>query len=223
MNPSIDTLPRTALIIGATGLTGNLLLQNLANSSLYSRVYVLARRRPDKALESSKITWIIKGLDQVATEIKQLSIQDVYSCHGTTLSKAKSLQNFKKIEFSLPMTIFQGINRPERFFILSSMGANASSFIPYLRIKGQLEEAIIQIGATCTFFFRPSLLLGKRLEQRPIEILSGWALSKLLNPFKKVSPISAQRVADSMLQCAQGPLIPGVRYISNQEIHENTH
>ena len=50
----------------------------------------------------------------------------------------------------------------KRVGVVSSMGANARSAIFYTRIKGEMEEALIQLGFVQTVIARPSQLSGPR-------------------------------------------------------------
>ena len=77
------------------------------------------------------------------------------------------------------MFIHKGV---ESFVWISSVGANAKSKNFYLRVKGELENAIINMsGLENPSAVRPSLLLGDRDETRLAELLGSF-FGKLISP-----------------------------------------
>lgn len=59
--------------------------------------------------------------------------------------------------------------------LLSSGASNASSYAPYLRMKGELEDEFKALSFEHTVILRPGLLMGERNELRTAE----WATQKL--------------------------------------------
>ena len=53
--------------------------------------------------------------------------------------------------------------------------ASSSSYTPYLKMKGELEDAFRSMGFEKTIILKPGLLLGERNELRTAE----WATQKL--------------------------------------------
>jgi uncharacterized protein YbjT (DUF2867 family) len=89
----------------------------------------------------------------------------------------------------------------------------------YNQVKGEIEEAVNDLGFWAVHIFRPSLLLGNRQEQRLGEQIAMTA-SKFFNFItNKVAPkysaVEAEQVAKSMLIYAQN--INGGRFIYEGE------
>lgn len=84
------------------------------------------------------------------------------------------------------------------------MGADAKSSNFYLRVKGELEDALMRMpqlpNASAV---RPSLLLGERNESRPLEAFGQMIAPALgvfmAGPLKKYRPVSATEVAHKMI------------------------
>lgn len=195
-------MQRTALIIGATGLVGRALLQQLA--SLYQKVIIIARSQP-KGLDEAMHFYQLKDFNRLADFLSGLSLDanvDAFSCLGTTIKQAGDEDSFRDIDYGYNLAFAQACHDKgiQRFFLLSAMGADTKSRFFYNRVKGELEEAVRDIGFEALAIFRPSLLLGKH-EHRPMESLvqTTYKLIKPLVP-KRLSmrPIEAERVAIAM-------------------------
>lgn len=195
-------MQRTALIIGATGLVGQSLLVQL--SSLYQKVIVIARSQP-KGMDESMHFYQLKDFEQLMTFMQGLPLDnkvDAFSCLGTTLKQAGSEDNFRKVDFDYNINFAKACHEKgiERFYLLSAMGADSDSRFFYNRVKGELENALREIGFSQLAIFRPSLLLGKH-DNRPMEQFAQTAY-KLLKPIiprkLPVRPIEAKRVAMAM-------------------------
>jgi uncharacterized protein YbjT (DUF2867 family) len=83
------------------------------------------------------------------------------------------------------------------------MGADSRAVFFYNRVKGDLEEALLQLGYPTVKIFRPSLLLGHRMESRIGELIAQSVMGTLgflfLGPLLKYRPVPAVTVAKSMI------------------------
>jgi uncharacterized protein YbjT (DUF2867 family) len=195
---------RKALIVGSTGLIGSELLDLLLESELYHKVYSIGRRNSGKKHNK---------LEEIKTDFSQLEglenffrVDDVFCCLGTTMKKAGSKDAFLKVDYEYPMAIAKKAleNGAERFFLVSSLGANPKSLMFYSKVKGRLEDELKALPFKSLLIFRPSLLLGNRNERRIGEDL-GKAISKLIpyvGPMRKYKPIMGRQVAQAMLNVA---------------------
>jgi uncharacterized protein YbjT (DUF2867 family) len=108
-----------------------------------------------------------------------------------------------------------------QFIVISAMGANSNSKVFYNRTKGEMEDALKELGYPCLRIIRPSLLLGNREEFRlgeKIGILMSplWKLL-LVGSLKKYRPVEANNVARFMVKVAHDKPGAGVHvYESNQ-------
>ncbi len=89
------------------------------------------------------------------------------------------------------------------------MGANAQSSYFYVRTKGETERDILALNFDHTHLFRPSILLGHREENRPMEKFFVGLLSLIhpvfVGPFSPYRGIEGKNVAKAMVRSAQQP------------------
>lgn len=194
---------KTALIIGASGLTGNLLVELLINDSNYNKI--IAYVREPLTLNHLKLIQQITNFDTINNGI---TAHDVFCCLGTTIKKAQTKMAFEKVDFDYPLKIAQLQFKAgsKNFFLISAMGASLQSSFYYSKVKGRLEKAIESIGYESLYIFRPSLIVGNRQEVRVGEKMA-IGLMKLLNPlligpFKKYRSIKASAIAKAMVHFA---------------------
>jgi uncharacterized protein YbjT (DUF2867 family) len=199
----VSTTPKIALLAGATGLVGGLLLKTLLDAPDYTRVYALTRRPFGK--EHPRLANRVVTFDRMAEQIKGLVAQDAYCCIGTTIAEAGSQEAFRAADVDAVLLFARAARAAQatRFIVVSSVGANSSSTKFYLRTKGEMEEAVTDLGFTSVDILQPSLLLGARQGLRPAE-LAGRILSPLVNPFlvgarEPYRAIPAETVAQAML------------------------
>jgi len=203
----VNATPKIALLAGATGLVGGLLLKTLLDAPDYSRVYALTRRPLGK--EHPRLANRVVTFERMAEQIKGLVAQDAYCCIGTTIAEAGSQEAFRAADVDAVLLFARAARAAQatRFVVVSSVGANSNSKKFYLRTKGEMEEAVTDLGFTSVDILQPSLLLGPRQGLRPAE-LAGRILSPLVNPFlvgarEAYRAIPAETVAKAMLGAAR--------------------
>ena len=198
---------KTALIAGATGLTGTELLKLLISDDTYTRIHVVSRRAPD--LQSSKIIHHPAQFDHLEELPIPKPIDEVYCALGTTIKKAGSKSAFREIDFDAVVNLACWAKKVEasRFVVISSIGANATSKNFYLRTKGQMETIVKQVNLNALIIVRPSLLTGKRKEvrmaERFAELLTFAIQPLMIGKLRKYRPISAYKLALAMKSLAQ--------------------
>jgi uncharacterized protein YbjT (DUF2867 family) len=200
--------PRTALLVGATGLVGSFLLERLLASPRYARVVVWARREIDKIHPKMQVE--VVDFERLAQ--RRLEAEDVFCCLGTTIRQAGSQKAFHHVDFDYPVALAGVAARSgaRRFLVVSALGANKRSRVFYNRVKGEMETAVRIAAVPKTYIFRPSLLSGPRKEERlgeKIGLVVGAVLGPLLGKYR---PIHADRVAAAMIRAAEGDLPSGV-------------
>jgi uncharacterized protein YbjT (DUF2867 family) len=210
---------KTAIIIGATGLIGSTLVEQILENPVYSKVVLLLR----KPLNISHSKLIQEVIDFDKPDASKVVGDDLFCAMGTTLAKAGSKDAQYKIDCTYPYEIgkIAKANGVKQYLLVSSLGADADSSNFYLRTKGDLEQKIKSLGFTNFVSFRPSFLLGDRHEFRLGEKIAV-VFVKLLNPLmigslKKYRGIEASRVASSMQKMANQGL-SGVRFMESDEI-----
>ena len=200
-------MSKTALLAGATGLIGSQLLPLLLATERYSKVIIVGRTA--LPLAHPKLTQVITDLDKLQEVRLQLIADDVFCCLGTTLRQAGSKEAFYKVDFLYVVTLaaLTASNFASQFMVISSLGADAESRWYYNRVKGQMEESVRQMTFRAIHIFRPSLLLGPRVQPRLGEQLSAVMLGVLRpllrGPLLKYRPVQATTVATAMLRASE--------------------
>ena len=172
---------KTAIIFGATGLVGNLLLEELIKTGSYSSVKIFVRRATGTS--EAGVEEIVTDFPDLESHTAKIKGDDLFICLGTTIKKAGSVANMEKIDRDLPLKIAELAfrNGVKKIAVVSSIGASAGSKNYYLRIKGEMEEGILKHNFETAVIVRPSMLLGERKEKRVGEI-AGKAVMKAVKP-----------------------------------------
>lgn len=211
---------RSAIVVGGTGLVGNALVKLLCDSEEYVSVTVLSRRKLD--FEHPKLTVKVRSFDQLEEEDIDFA-HEVFCCLGTTMKKAKTREQFEKVDVEYPLHIASLAKKSGiiHFIMISAMGASEKSAFYYNKVKGKVERELIALDLPQLSIIRPSLLVGDRKEFRLGEKTGEWIL-KGLNPFfigsfKKYRPIEADQLALAMKVIALfGKKSPVTIYESHQ-------
>lgn len=198
--------PRTALLLGGSGLVGGFCLQRVLEENWYQKVISLGRR--ELPVTHPRLTQYSIAFESLET-LDLPPVDDVFCALGTTIRKAGSQAAFRRVDFDFTVAAAGlGLKQGARQFVLvSSIGADPQSGNFYLRTKGEVEEAIERLAYSALHVFRPSLLLGDRKESRPGEkfaIYAGKALQyALIGSLRKYRPIQAATVASAMVEAAK--------------------
>jgi len=210
---------KTAIILGATGLTGSLLLDQLIHDDEYTSIKLFSR----KALNSTspKIKEFIGDLLQLEQFKNEFTADVVFCCIGTTAAKTKDKELYKAIDSGIPAVAAKLAkeNNISTFIVISALGANAKSKIFYNQTKGKMELAVLSQKIPNTFILRPSLIVGARNETRFGEkiavVVMKSANSFLVGKLKKYRSIKADKIATAMRLLA--------KQSNNQIIVESDH
>lgn len=207
------------VLIGATGLIGSALREKLLSHQKLSELIVITRKKIQSS--SNKLTQIILS-EFNELDILKLELQaDVFiSCLGTTIKQAESKENFKKVDFNYVYAFAQLAHQSPQasFFTISSLGASSSSALFYNKIKGELEEKLLELGFYSLYILRPSLLIGNRSKKRFLEeigIRAYYFTQKFLSP--KIQKKLGTKVEDICLwiEAELDHLRPGVHFIDD--------
>ncbi len=220
-------MSRSALLLGATGLIGGCVLDYLLADESYETVTTIGRRKIDGLENHRKLTQLVADLDTVlaleadakSNAAKELlpafaKADDVFCTLGTTMKKAGSKAAFEKVDYYYPLKAAElGIapgakrNSKKQFLIVTALGADANSAIYYNKVKGRVEQALLQYQYHAIHIFQPSLLTGDRGESRLGEDIGkavGGVLGlAMIGPLKKYKPIPGRTVARAMLAAAR--------------------
>ena len=200
-------MPRTALLLGATGLVGGELLTLLLADPEYWQVTVLVRRNLPRS--HPKLVQRVVDFKDLPKAADAYRVDDVFCCLGTTIKKAGSQEAFRVVDYTYPLESAKLAARQGagQYLLITALGADAKSSVFYNRVKGEVEEAIGKLPLKSLHIFRPSLLLGDRQESRTGEKIAVAVMKPLgfllAGPLKKYRGIQARTVAQAMLRTAK--------------------
>lgn len=196
-------MAKTAIILGATGLTGGILLQQLIQDSRYGKIKLFGRS--SAAVKDDKIEEYLVDLFDPESFKSNFSGDDVFCCIGTTKNKTPDEETYRKIDLGIPVTAatLAKTNNISTFIVISAMGASKDSKMFYNKIKGEMEVEILKLNIPETYIFQPSLIAGDRVESRPWEKFA-MQVMKILNPIfvgglKKYRSIHPETIARAMI------------------------
>lgn len=199
---------RNAVVFGATGLIGKELVMALLADGSYENVTAVVRN--PLIISDSRLSQIRLADFSKLPELKgKLKSGDWFCCIGTTIKTAGSQEAFSRVDLGIPKAVAELAQAAsaESLVIISSIGADASSRVFYLRTKGEMEKEVREIYKGKLSFVRPSLLMGNRGEFRLAESLSaafmkvmGWTM---VGPLRKYRGIKAGDLARAMIMISK--------------------
>ena len=207
----------TSIIAGSTGLIGGNVIEVLSTKK--QSVIALTRRSiPNLPPE---ITEMIIDFDAFEKNGSIPSCKNVFICLGTTIKTAGSKENFRKVDINYCLSIAKKAKESgaETLSLISSIGANSSSKNFYLKTKGELEEALQELGFLTVNIFRPSFLVGERSEKRLAEKIA-IKFAKIMDLFLigsagKYRSVKAESLAKTMVSKVDSK--PGVNYFYSDD------
>ena len=196
-----------AVIIGATGVVGRVILNEILSGEYYDRIYILGRSSISKLPDEERLTKIIIDFENIDFDMDILENADVFASLGTTLKIAGSKENHRKIDVDYTVNFAKLCEGKIRSFnVVSAMGANSKSKSFYTSLKGELEDKLKEMNIGVLRIFRPSLLISKREDKRILEEVF-FKISPILKvllkgKLKKYSPIEASLLGKEIVRFA---------------------
>ncbi|QXP56781.1 NAD(P)H-binding protein [Cellulophaga sp. HaHa_2_95] len=197
---------KTAIILGATGLTGGLLLERLLHDERYEKIKLFSRS--SVAIKNPKIEEHLVDLLALEEHTANFTADEVFCCIGTTKKKTPDNETYRKIDYGIPVAAAKAAknNGINTFIVISALGASAKSNVFYNKVKGEMEEAVLEQEMTRTFILQPSLIGGDRTEKRTGEWLFKQVMKVvdvlLVGPLKKYRTIAPDTLAAAMIWLA---------------------
>ena len=196
------------MVIGATGLTGRLVVEKLLGRPDITSVVVPVRR--SLGLDEPKLVEHLVDFDHFEAHAKIFEVDALVCCLGTTIKKAGSREAFRKVDYDYAFNAAELAREggAQVMILMSAVGASSGSSVFYSRVKGELEDAVRGLKFPCLSIYHPSLLLGDRNEHRAGESL-GMAVMPMANraligPMRKYRAIEAETVAAAMVNDLAG-------------------
>jgi uncharacterized protein YbjT (DUF2867 family) len=193
-----------AIIAGASGLIGGLLLDILLRQPEYDEVLILVRK--ELPVKHKKLTQMVIDFDKLDHYADQITGHAVFCCLGSTRKKTPDLAVYRKIDHDYPLQLAEIAvkNSMDQYHLVSALGANSASSNFYTKMKGETEDDIKKVGAPCLHIYEPSFIAGDRKERRVVERVF-LVIMKVINPLlfgslKKYRSIPAITIARAMVK-----------------------
>ncbi|MDO5510783.1 MAG: NAD(P)H-binding protein [Weeksellaceae bacterium] len=190
---------KKALIIGGSGATGKELVKLLLQDRDYTEIVLFLRSPLD--FHHNKLTTHIIDFDKVE-EWQDLVKGDVlFSALGTTLKQAggKKKQWTVDYDYQYNFAEIAASNGVKNYVLVSATNAHAKSPFFYSKMKGQLEEAVQELGFERVSIFQPPILERFR-DDRTLEgmaVKTVKAVNKI-GLFKIWKPLPVTELAEAM-------------------------
>ncbi len=212
-----------AIVVGATGLVGELIVKNLINNPSIDEILVFSRR--ELSFHDERLKVHLVDFEKL-TEWKSQILGDIlFSALGTTLKASGSKEAQFKVDHDYQLEIAKAalMNGVKKFVLISSVNADPNSHFFYLKMKGDLEQKVALLAFESIIILRPGPLVGFRQKTRLGERSSLFLLKLIPNFFLTpgMRPVLASIVAKTAVKEALSGF-DGIRIIGPREIHLNS-
>lgn len=191
-----------ALVIGATGATGQELVSQLLEDESFNSVSIFVRNDPN--ITHSKLKTYIIDFSKIEDYKNSIKGDVLFSCLGTTLRDAgsKEKQYLVDLTYQFEFAKIASENGVPNYSLVSSTGANENSPFFYPKIKGKLEEAVKKLPFKTIQIFQPPTLIRQKDLIRTGEKI-GIKIFGFLNYFgilKSQKPLAVSNLAKIMVE-----------------------
>jgi uncharacterized protein YbjT (DUF2867 family) len=197
-----------AIVIGATGLVGNLILKELLNDNDFTEVRIFIRI--STGISNPKLREFINPMKDIEALGPEIVGDVLFNAMGTTIKQAGTQAEQQRIDRDLPVLFakFASQNGVGIMVNVSSVGANMKSGF-YLKTKAEMENGTMEFFHRMAFHFRPGFLIGKRKDYRPVEkvasVIMKVADHLLIGPFRKYRSMPADLLAKAIVNLSKNP------------------
>lgn len=195
---------KTAIILGATGLTGSILLEKLLADASFEKIKLFSRSSSEN--NSLKVEEHVIDMFQLEKHSEAFTADVVFCCIGTTKSKTPDKDIYKKIDYGIPVAAAKlaKMNGIKTFIVISALGADENSSVFYNKMKGEMQRDVLSQIIENTYILQPSLIVGDRHENRFGEKVATFFMETFgfLIP-KKYKMIKAETIAEAMMILAK--------------------
>ena len=197
-----------AIVIGASGLVGNLILKELLNDKDFSEVRIFVRK--PVGIVNPKLKEFTNPMKDITTLNSEIQGDVLFNALGTTIKQAGSKEEQQRIDRDLPLKFARiaSANGVKIMLNVSSAGANLKGGF-YLKTKAEMEKGTEGYFPGAVFNFRPGLLIGDRKEFRSLEKIATLTM-KLIDPvltgsYKKYRSMPVDKLAKAMVSVSKNP------------------
>lgn len=197
----------TAIVLGATGVVGARVVEQLAASPHYHAVHSITRRPAPHA--SPKVHNHVVDFERLAEHHALFRGDCLFSCLGTTRKQAGSIAAQRRVDVDYQHVAAEraAANGVAHYLLVSAMYADAASRNAYSQMKGELEDAVVALPFPRVSIFQPSFIVGHRPDARPAE-RAGIAVMRALSwlpGIRRFRPIRGDEIARRMVAVSLTP------------------
>ena len=199
--------PIRIVLVGATGLIGTTLIRRAVGRERY-RLTAIARREAPLP-SGARMEMLVADPANWGQAIAAADAAVIVIALGTTWrASGRNEAVFRATDKDLVLACAQAAKAAgvRHCIVVSSVGAAISSRGLYLRVKGEVEDALAKLKFARLDILRPGLLRGPRAERRPAEKLAMLAtpvIDNLLHGgLRQYRSVRATTMADAILQLA---------------------
>ncbi|XP_068117883.1 oxidoreductase HTATIP2-like isoform X3 [Hyperolius riggenbachi] len=215
-------LNRSCFLLGASGETGKELLKQILQSRLFSKITLIGRRKLEYEDPAYKdVLQEVVDFEKLDDYASAFQGHDVgFCCLGTTRGKSGEA-GFIRVDhdYVVKSAELAKSGGCKHFNLESSKSADKGSSFLYLRVKGEVEAEIEEMGFERFSIFRPALLMVDRKEFLPGE----WFMRKMMAPIAYMFPtaytVPMTTLVKAMLNNAVMPSDKKVELLENKAIH----
>tara|TARA_B100000925_G_C21947463_1_gene447433 strand:+ start:138 stop:779 length:642 start_codon:yes stop_codon:yes gene_type:complete len=191
-----------ALVIGATGATGQEIVSQLLVDDSFDSVSIFVRKDPN--ITHNKLKTYVIDFSKIENYKDLIKGDVLFSCLGTTLRVAgsKDKQYLVDYTYQYEFAKIASDNGVSDYSLVSSIGANEKSPFFYPKIKGELEMAIKRFPFKTIQIFQPPTLIRQQELIRTGEKI-GIKIFRWLNFFglvKSQKPLPVNILAEFMIE-----------------------
>ncbi|MDD2476597.1 MAG: NAD(P)H-binding protein [Dysgonamonadaceae bacterium] len=198
---------KKSLLFGASGLIGSHLLQELLKNDDYEQVTIVVRK--DLNITHPKLKTLIGDFNSLPQLKADIIADDIFFALGTTAKRTPNKEEYYQVDHDYPVLAskYAKENGAKSIFIVSAIGADINSTVFYTKMKGEVERDIIALDFEHTHIFQPSMIMGNRKENRPLEKIA-IKIFRLINPLfgdklNRFRSIEGKDVAKAMNKAAK--------------------
>lgn len=205
-----------AIVIGATGLVGNQILNELLKDNDFSEVRIFVRKTT--GIINPKLKEILSPMKDIEALSPEVKGDVLFNAIGTTIKQAGSKEEQQRIDRDLPISFARVAsgNGVRLMVNVSSVGASLKGNF-YLKTKAEMEAGTEKYFPNSVFHFRPSLLVGNRKEFRLAEKIASGVMKAidlvLIGYSIKYRSMPTDKLAKAMIMLSKNPAgKPGILY-----------
>ena len=173
---------KSAVIFGASGFVGSHLLSELLHSAEYGTVIAVARKSLN--ITHPRLRTVLADFQSLAAVRSEIVAEDVFLALGTTRASSPQQAEYYQVDHDYPVLAARIAKEAgaSSVFLVTAVGANPASRFFYVRTKGETERDVIALNFAHTHIFRPSMIMGKRKENRSLLEAALMRYGSALNP-----------------------------------------